>query len=73
MDNMKNEITLNLQDSFFCYCPMFCKCFYKCLFCLQTGEATPQSTGWLEVDVDGELVHSKKVFIQNQIFTQFIL
>jgi hypothetical protein len=42
---------------------MFCKCFYKCLICLQTGEGTPQSTGWLEVDVDGELVHSKKVFI----------
>lgn len=25
-----------------------------------TGEGTPQSTGWFEVDVDGELVHSKK-------------
>lgn len=27
----------------------------------QTGESTPGVTGWLEVSVDGTLVHSKKV------------
>jgi len=25
-----------------------------------TGEGTPGTTGWLEVTVDGKLVHSKK-------------
>lgn len=28
--------------------------------CAITGEATPQSTGWFEVTVNGQLVHSKK-------------
>ena len=27
----------------------------------QTGESTPGITGWLEVEVNGTLVHSKKV------------
>lgn len=27
----------------------------------QTGVGTPSSTGWLEVEVNGKLVHSKKV------------
>jgi selT/selW/selH-like putative selenoprotein len=25
-----------------------------------TGEATPSTSGWLEVSVNGQLVHSKK-------------
>jgi len=25
-----------------------------------TGEATPGTTGWLEVSVNGQLIHSKK-------------
>ena len=29
----------------------------------QTGESTPGITGWLEVEVNGTLVHSKKVGI----------
>lgn len=31
------------------------------LFLAQTGESTPGITGWLEVEVNGALVHSKKV------------
>ena len=35
----------------------------RCLFRSQTGESTPGITGWLEVEVNGTLVHSKKVGI----------
>ncbi len=38
-----------------------CTCVIKYTRSLQSGESTPGITGYLEVTVEGDLVHSKKV------------
>jgi hypothetical protein len=39
-------------------------CIYiSFLISFQTSEGTPNVTGWFEVLVDGEPVHSKKVYL----------
>lgn len=39
--------------------------FLSSLVILQVGESAPGVTGWLEVEVAGKLIHSKKVKLVN--------